>query len=243
MITDSYDDNSLLKSITDFYVSQIHQDSILEMFNIYFTDNILEDIKIFNKGKTINILADGVTILPLTKDEKFILLINKCAPTELQPQYILHELCHAYDFIRFGNKFCSGKHHKIRKHKYCSTLLNWSEFHVQIYSIPYTFRYFTYLNNYQFDYYIQFKNQINTYYYNWYNNKLLSKQNITISDIMYYIGEIAMCKKENSTGYYPINHNILKKYPFVEDIKETLDCCLTFKSFCNNIKELYLKLK
>lgn len=242
MITGSYYDNDLLRFVTDFYLAQISKPELINFFDIYYSDNIQEDIKKYNKGSGINVLADGVTILPSSKDEVIIILINEEAPKEIHPQYIIHELCHMYDFILFANKYCHKKIQRIRKNKYFSIFKCWSEFHVQLYIMPYYYAMLACLSEGKNDYTETFKKEIEKFYYEKYNEKLLNKDEVTIVDIMYYLGEIAMCNQNDKNKYYKIDERVLEKYPFIDNLYSILEKCLTFESFCCNLKILYQEL-
>lgn len=242
MITSSYYDNELLKCVTDFYLMQIGKPNLINFFNIYYTNNIMEDIKLFNNGKTASVLVDGVTILPNSKRDIITILINEDVQKELQPQYIIHELCHMYDFILFANQYCDNKLHRIRKHKYLSTLLSWSEFHVQLYVMPYYYAFLTYLSMGKINYINKFQQEIDTIYYKGYTSKLLNKRDVSIVDIMYYLGEITMCNQNDKNKHYNIDNEIIDKYPFIDNLYYTLEACLTFESFCDNLQTLYLVL-
>lgn len=238
MIDNSYSNNNFLKNITEFYLNLVNQPKLIDYFNIYFSDNIQEDIKQFNCGKSTSILVDGITILPNNKREVITILINKNAPKEILPQYIIHELCHMYDFMLFANKYCNNKTHEIKKHEYFITLKNWSEFHVQLYIMPYYYSYLTFLSDNTIDYIDKFKNDIDWFYLK-FNEKLLNKDDVYITDIMYYLGEIAMCNCVSDNEAYSIDAKIIEKYPFIDSLNMALKNMLNFESFCNNLDMLH----
>lgn len=247
MITGSYKDNDILKTTTDFYVHFLSHSHILEKFNIFYTNDIMKDIAHFNDGHNSSILCDGVTIVPTSEGEKLTILMNQDAPIEFQAQYIFHELSHVNDFVLFANKYCNGDLFYIRENKYFSTLKYWSEFHVQLYTMPYNHLYLRELRDKNcYDefikripiYYDEFGKQIPDYYAQS-NNIFFQREEIKLLDIMYYIGKIVMCNLYDNNVNYSIHKKISDTYPFIDSLKQILSKCLDFESFCKHINDLY----
>lgn len=230
MIVGSYDDSDILKNTTFFYLNKIAKPYLHKFFNIYFSDNIAEDIKQYNNGRTSDIPTDGVTILPTSSEGLITIFIDKNTPIEVQPQTIFHELCHMHDLLTFAKKYCNGSPYLIRTNKFLSTLRNWSEFHAQFISLPYFYSYLSFLNlvkNDKRDFDKEFRNLIGTYYYDKFNENFLNKEEICDFDIMYYLGEIAMCNQNDPSTFYLIDNRIIEQYPFIEDLYLILNECLT----------------
>lgn len=238
MITSSYENNKLLKNITDFYLLQTGNLNLQEKFNIYISNNIMKDIRKFNKWRTSKILCDGATILPTSKNKKITILINDSISDIIKPQCIIHELCHMNDYVLFSNKYCEGSTFELRNNMYLSTVKAWSEFHVQLYVFPYYFCYFTYCDNTK-NLYQDFISKIKTFYYNEFTKRFIAKQDKRLIDILYYLGQIVMCNLNDNETHYLIPDSIIDSYPIIEELLPILERCLTFDMFCENIDDLF----
>lgn len=238
MITSSYDDNKLLKFITDYFMIHIAKTNLTDYFNIYFTNDICNDLTAISPNVKISIAMDGVTILPTSKEKLITVLINENVSIEFQIQYILHELCHVYDYILFADKYCNGNIFEIRNNKYMKILTTWSEFHVQLFIIPYYYEIIDFLCNTR----SELSSDIRSFFYDAFNERFLTKDkhnDIATIDIMYYLGQIAMCNQFDPNHHYSVDERIILKYPYIQILNNSLTKCLTFDTFCANLENLH----
>ena len=54
-------------------------------------------------------------------------------------------------------------------------------------------------------------------------------------DLMYYLGEIAVCNLYDKDNQYFIHQSVIDKYPNIVELSEMATKCLTFDQFAQNI--------
>lgn len=231
MIVGSYDNNDLLKFVIDFYMSNISKYNFLPYFNAVITNDIMYDYKKYKHDKLLSIEVAGLAILPENQNEKITILFSK---NDLSLDIILHELTHAYDFMEFSKIYCNSKLHEVEKHHLFQTFVYWSEFHVKLYDIPYSYILFNSLKNNTNNVIYDFAKDIASIYYHKFTEKFINKipYKICLRDIMWYLGEIVVCNLYDVNNEYNIDSNIISEYPFVTTLYDVLKNCLDIQAFC-----------
>lgn len=234
-ISNKVSNKDFIEPITNFFMNNISSCNLKPYFNICVSENIVKDCMKYDK--TINLNPDtkyaGLVILPSEVGNKIQILISQNSCT---PDTILHELTHMYDFVNFSNYFCKGELHKVKEHKYYQTFIYWSEFHAKLIDIPY-FSFLLGFNKTKDEIINEFTNNVKSFYYPEYTKKFLNKQNIGMTDIMWYLGELTVCKLYDQNNVYDIPENIIHTYgQRISELYNLLFHCLTFEDFVKNIQ-------
>lgn len=239
MFISSYHNNDILRTYTDFFMTNIIKKNYMDYFNIYISDDIIEDAKIICPTinfANINDIA-GIVLLPYKAKEKITVLISK---DDNNPNTIFHELGHMVDWVEFAKIFCDGDLSLVRYHKYRNSFVYWSEFHVKQFDIPYMQIIAGLCGNQTAEEaLLYFKENISIFFYDEYAKKLLNKTNITIHNLMYYLGEIVVCNLYDNERQYFIHQEIVDKYPNIVELSEMVTKCLTFDQLVENIDSFH----
>lgn len=224
-----------------FFMYHIAKCDLTSYFEINISNDIYTDILILNKKlktKYDNNYCAGVTILPSKPKNKIQILISENSCT---PDVILHELTHMYDFVLFSEYFCKGKIHKIRKHKFCQSLIYWSEFHVKQIDIPYLHLFIDMHNNIpQEKYLYDFRSKIKSIYFQGYTQKLLAKTEFSIRDIMWYLGEVYVCNIYDEQNTYTIPQEIIEEFDAsIMELYNLLSSCPDFATFVEKVEKFH----
>lgn len=229
---------SKLSSI--FYTYTGINASLLDEYDIYISDNILEDYKLFEDISTTSIF-DGAVFFPssISKPNKMSVLLTDNIDSYLHA--VPHELCHVYDYYLFCNKYCNSIYSNIRENKLFLSFSYWSEFHVKLIEITCMFLTLDQINennNIQI-----FQNTLDSYYEK-YTHKLLAKQNPKMIDFMYYIGELYTCNFYNIyiESPYVVSKDLIEKYPFLSNLYNVFSTNATFDLYVKNQQELTICL-
>lgn len=240
MIIHNKKQDSILQNTILFFTHYVIKCDLTSYFEIDITDNILVDYLFFTKSKKpiVGNECAGTTIPPYKRNGKIQILISQNYCT---PDVILHELAHMYDFVLFSRYFCNNKLHKVLKHKYFQTFVYWTEFHVKQIDIPYLHLLLDMYNNVSKEkYLLNFKSQIKTFYYPKYNEKFLSKVNIEIRDVMWYLGELLVCNIYDENNTYSISQEILNIYGSeIIELYNLTNKCSTFEDYVINAEEFF----
>lgn len=120
----------IFKPIYEYFNNNLYNIRFFDFNNIYFTDNITEDIFLFDTPRDTedtNCLA--ATILPNDKVNTPTVLININTDSLVEcSNRLLHELVHIYDFKIYSDYFLRGLYQNMIDHTYFSTYRFWSEF-------------------------------------------------------------------------------------------------------------------
>lgn len=240
MIIHDINKEQILNNIVTLFIEYIAHCDLTPYFNINISNNITDDLSEYEKKCIPNENSNyaGLTILPYKEHEKIQILISENACTV---DVVLHELTHMHDFILFSKYFCDNKLYRIREHKYFQTLIYWSEFHVKQIDIPYLHLFIDLYNNIPNDKLLyDFTSQIKTFFYKEYTKKLLSKTNLTIRDIMWYLGELYVCNLYDKNNTYSISQEMIDIYGIkIIELNNLLVKAPDFQSFVIYIEDLY----
>ena len=223
----------------DIFVQYISHINLSDYFDIFITDDICNDFKLFDhKCKTTTDIG-GVTILPTRRNDIIHILINNSSfITGDAYTIILHELAHVYDFVQFASYYCNNKLYKIRKHKYYKSFILWSEFHVKQVDfmfpamISYALQGLTETQITQ-----EFAKDIETIYYNVCTQKYINKSDISIKDTMWYLGELYICNLYGN-HIYSIPQDVINKCDFISYLYKILIDCPNFEEYLLVAKRL-----
>lgn len=134
---------STFKDIFEYFNNNIYSIPEFPFKNIYYTDNMQEDIKLFCTPKEFeNSDNKGVTLLPNEYLNEIIVVIDISSNNMIDfVRTLMHELIHVYDFINFSKYYFSKPFIDISKHKLFETFRGWSEFKAFAYSDYHTYKY------------------------------------------------------------------------------------------------------
>lgn len=120
------------RPIFDYFNQNIFDISEFNFDNIYFSDDIENDIFLFCTPKPEeNTSVEGATLIPSDILEEIVVVINiKTKANILQAaNCLIHELIHAHDFIEFSKKYYNTPYATISDHEQFEAYRRWSEFH------------------------------------------------------------------------------------------------------------------
>lgn len=228
---------SIISILSDVFYSYTKIDrSLLNEYDIYISDNIAEDIKIFENIKC-STSFDGTVLFPSSTDKpnKMAVLFTDNANSYLHA--VPHELCHAYDFYLFCKQYCDYKYTTVREKSNYMSFHYWSEFHVKLIEISCTFLMLDIINKENNITY--FQNNLESFY-NDYSNKLANKINPHMIDFMYYIGELYTCNVYNlhQETPYTVRNDLVAMYPFLPILYAVFLNSPSFDLYVRNQKEI-----
>ena len=228
---------SIISILSDVFYSYTKIDrSLLNEYDIYISDNIAEDIKIFENIKC-STSFDGTVLFPSSTDKpnKMAVLFTDNANSYLHA--VPHELCHVHDFYLFCKQYCDYKYTTVRNNPKHMSFLYWSEFHVKSIEIYCTFLALNIINEENNT--ECFQNNLELFY-NKYSDKLANKSKPQIIDFMYYIGELYTCNLYNphSETQYTVRKDLIVTYPFLPILYEVFSNSPSFDLYVENQKEI-----
>lgn len=230
----------LIDRVCDFFMNYISKCDLTPYFEIHISTDIVKDCIAIDTSIDFELTNNyaGMTILPYNSAEKIQILISDKNCT---PDNIIHELMHMYDIILFSRHFCENKLYEVRNHKYYLTFIYWSEFHVKQVEIPYMFVFLSIINETTVDKeLLDFKKNIKGFYYPKYNQKLIKKDKPAVRDIMWYLGELYVCKVYDSDNEYYISQEVLEVFGYkISELYDIVMRCLDFDGYIDNAEELY----
>lgn len=231
------DNYALVNWVTTYFLYNIAKCDLTLYFNLSISTNIADDCIKYDKTLKPNPNNEyaGLVILPCDPKGKIQVLISE---NSCDPQTILHELTHMYDFVLFSIYFCNENLHKVKQHEYYQTLVDWSEFHAKLIDIPYSYLLLDIAHNVPEDKYFSYlSNQIQTYLYQYCTKKFINKQNVDIKDILWYLGELAVCNLYDKNNTYNIPENIIHDYgQWILQLYTLFFQCQSFDDFANNVE-------
>lgn len=128
--------NAIITICKNYYIGVFNV--CLDNVNIYISDNIAEDIKIFGDVNISDGKLNGCYLQPNKTTPTSTLLINSKIFNQIGHPYvstILHEITHALDFEKFCYNYCNNDWDKLTKHPLYETFRYWTEFHARITAI------------------------------------------------------------------------------------------------------------
>lgn len=239
MLIETYYTNEILHTYTDFFMNHIVKRNYMKYFNIYVSDDIITDTKVLcptiNTEGLTNIA--GINLLPYETKGKITVLISHHSNT---PDTIIHELGHMMDFVDFSKKFCNNNLSLIRHNSYYNSFVYWSEFHVKQIDIPSMQIISGKCGDQTPEEALKyFKTNISSFFYDKYAKKLLNKTNISLHNLMWYLGEILVCNLYDNENQYFIHQSVIDKYPNIVELFEMVTKCLTFDQLVDNIDSFH----
>lgn len=238
MIIESETNDKIINFVTQLFENTISHQDLRSYYEIGISNDITKDVLLFDKNVKSNNEFAGFTILPSTEFDKIQILISYKSIT---PDVIAHELAHMYDMVLFAKYFCNSNLYKIKESKYFQTFIYWTEFHVKQVDIPitqvcYDILEYTAKNDWLND----FKIQISNYFYPQYTQKFLAKNEVEMRDIMWYLGEIAVCNLYDDNNTYEIPQDVIDIYgERLLQLNQHLLNCINFEGFAENITSLH----
>lgn len=239
MLIGAYHNNEMLHTYTDFFMNNIMKKNYMKYFYIYVSDNVIEDAMVICPTGNFENLDDiaGINLLPYKSKDKITILISKDSN---EPNTIFHELGHMVDMVDFAKEFCDGDFSLIRRHKYYNSFVYWSEFHVKQIDIPYMQIIAGICGNQTPEEVLKyFKDNIPSFFYDEYAKKLLNKLNISLHNIMWYLGEIVVCNLYDNKKQYYIHQSVIDKHGDILELFEMVVKCLTFEQLVENIDSFH----
>ena len=217
--------------------------SFLNLDDIYFCDNIREDILLFKKQYNNN----GIGAMILDSNNKISVLINIQDDEYYNIVTIIHELIHAYDVYNFSLHYnidiCNVE--TFDKDKYLTYMI-WSEFHAFFISELFVIEYLKMTSNIDVTkIYLDNQNQIlENHADNFYNKSL--NHNITIYDFVSFFSKLYLYDYLNDTinsdqsvfQYYKNQFFYNALADSVEKLYQILICSLDDKKIFENLSQL-----
>lgn len=178
-----------------------------EYENIYFTNDILEDVLIFDKEKcNIPQNTRGVTCYYNSIDQaKILLSIQNETNVYLYIQTMFHELTHVYDYTIFANYYGNKN---IKNHPLYTSCSRYSEFHAYSLDEYYTIKFSDVYNgtNYFSSFFTEYENNLLPFHQKYIN----SDGSIDMYEVMRLLGHI--CAIDNFHNVYHISDSYIHQF-------------------------------
>lgn len=120
----------IFKSIYDYFNENIYDISFFDFNNVYYTDDIKNDILLFCTPKNNENLDNYATTIinnNVSANPIVLILVDSCTFIDGATR-LIHELVHIYDYQMFSEKYLNGNYSNIISHKYFNTYRMISEF-------------------------------------------------------------------------------------------------------------------
>lgn len=243
MLTGTYDNNILLKKVTDFCLEYVINKDYKQYFNIYLTDDIMEDYKLFCEDKELLTQPCGLTILPAKSEDGMTVLISSKEERHSQVFAVIHELCHVMDMVSFAAAYCDGQLCDVKNHTYYKALELWMDFHVKLYDTVFSYVFTEMESGKSYEEALeQFRKDIPERYYPAFNENMIEMlyEGMPVSDAAHYLGEIKMCNVYDRENFYSMALKVV--YFFSMDIVKLyalLFDCTTFEDFSADVERIF----